>query len=356
MNLPGRGSRGLLAVLVMMTAGAACERTRHDFMPTAWGGVRHTPNLELKLKGVTLAVINARIWTGDAAKPWAEALAASGETIALVGTTEEIRPIRASRTIDAHGRLIVPGFIDSHIHFLDDGADLADAMQYAARQGVTSVHHMGTWEDLDVFERARNAKTLTTRIYAAVPLATWARLRDTIAEKRFPGPDGRGDDWLHIGALTGVVDGSLDDLYSWTSNADKAHLHVVVDAIGDHTNHEMSNIFERIARENGPRDRRFRIEHSDSSVAPPTPLDGIFDAVTRQTAPEQKISVEQALRAYTVDAAYAEFMEQRKGQIARGFLADFVMIDRDLFTIPAAEIREAHVVLTVAGGRVLVEQ
>ncbi|HKQ41085.1 MAG TPA: amidohydrolase family protein, partial [Pseudonocardia sp.] len=55
------------------------------------------------------------------------------------------------------------------------------AMRFVAEQGVTSVHNMGSWDDLDVFERAHRAGRLGTRIYAAVPLATWERLRDRVA-------------------------------------------------------------------------------------------------------------------------------------------------------------------------------
>ncbi|OLE14993.1 MAG: amidohydrolase, partial [Gemmatimonas sp. 13_1_20CM_3_60_15] len=160
------------------------------------------------------------------------------------------------------------------------------AMTYANERGVTSVDHMGTWADLGVFERAHRAGALRTRIYASVPLSTWAQLRDTVAAR------GRGDSWLRIGGLKGFVDGSLgshtaammqpftdassdtgllvntpEDLYSWTSNADKSGLHVIVHAIGDRAIDLQLNIFERVARENGARDRRFRIEHAQH-IAP----------------------------------------------------------------------------------------
>ena len=116
-------------------------------------------------------------------------------------------------------------------------------MTYVASNGVTSVHNMGTWSELAIFERARAAGRLKTRIYAAVPLSTWERLRDTVQAR------GTGDDWLRFGALKGFVDGSLgshtaamlepftdapndrglfvntpEDLYLWTSGADKAGL------------------------------------------------------------------------------------------------------------------------------------
>ncbi len=79
-------------------------------------------------KPVTLAVLNARVWTGDARQPWAEAIAVSGEEIAAVGLGSEIRKRLDSGThvIDAHGQMVVPGFIDAHIHSVDGGAAYAE--------------------------------------------------------------------------------------------------------------------------------------------------------------------------------------------------------------------------------------
>ncbi len=525
---------------------------------------------------VTLAVSNARIWTGDEARPWAEALVVSGERITAVGTNAQIEALAdGARAIDVGGRLMLPGFIDTHVHFLDAGFGLSSvklrdagtpeelsrriaefaagvppgswitggdwdhelwggelphrdwidavtpehpvwvsrldghmalangaalaaagvtaatpeveggvivrdtagrptgilkdeamalvqrvipdppdeledqallaAMRHVSRQGVTSVHSMGSWDDLAVFERAAAAGRLTTRIYAAVPLASWERLRDRVAVAS------KSDLRLRIGALKGFVDGSLgshtaafhepytdapedrglfldtpEELYEWILGADAAGLHVMVHAIGDRANAVLLDAFERVARENGMRDRRFRIEHaqhlapvdiprfgslgiipsmqpyhaiddgrwaervigperakgtyafrslldggarlvfgSDWSVAPPTPLEGIFAAMTRRTldrahpggwVPEQKISLEEALRAYTSHAAFASFEENVKGTLATGFVADFVVLDRDLFTIPPEEIREVEVRMTVVGGQVVFER
>jgi hypothetical protein len=266
-----------------------------------------------------------------------------------------------------------------------------------------------------------------------------------MARREFGGADGRGDEWLRIGALKGFVDGSLgshtaafhepftdapadrgllvntpEDLYAWISAADSAGLHVVVHACGDRANTVLLDIYERVAREHGPRDRRFRIEHaqhltradiprfarlgvivsmqpyhaiddgrwaerfigdrirttyafrslldakarlafgSDWFVAPPAPLEGIYAAVTRRTiddrnpggwVPEQKITVEEALRAYTVDVAYASFEERLKGMLAPGRLADLVVLDRNIFEIPPEEIRDVRVAMTMVGGR-----
>jgi len=339
--------------------------------------------------------------------------------------------------------LVDPAVPESTPAMLDRALDAA--MTYVAERGVTAVGHMGTWADLAVFERAHRAGALRTRIYAAVPLSTWARLRDTVVAR------GRGDSWLHIGGLKGFVDGSLgshtaammqpftdapadtgllvntpEDLYAWTSAADRAGLHVIVHAIGDRAINLQLNIFERVARENGPRDRRFRIEHaqhiapadiarfgqlgvipsmqpyhaiddgrwaekvigserakttyafrslrdagarlafgSDWFVAPATPLEGIYAAVTRRTLddkhpegwiPEQKITVEDALRAYTTGGAYASFEENEIGSLSAGKLADIVIIDQDLTKIPPATIRDAKIDYTIVGGRVVYDR
>jgi predicted amidohydrolase YtcJ len=260
----------------------------------------------------------------------------------------------------------------------------------------------------------------------------------------------RSDEWLRVGGLKGYVDGSLgshtaamhepfvdapqdhglfvntpDELYSWVSEADKADLHVMIHAIGDRAITTLLDLYERVGKENGARDRRFRIEHvqhlaakdiprfaqldviasmqpyhaiddgrwaeryigkriattyafrdlidqrarlafgSDWPVAPATPLEGIYAAVTRRTldeknpegwVPRQKITVDEALRAYTAGAAYAAYDEKLKGVLIPGFAADFAIIDRDLFTIEPSDIRAAKVDLTVVGGKVAYER
>jgi len=323
---------------------------------------------------------------------------------------------------------------------LDKALDAA--MNYVASKGVTSVHSMGTWSDVATYKRAQKSNRLKTRIYANVPLRTWQQLRDEVAK------NGHGDAWLHIGGLKGFVDGALgshtammmqplldkpnlkglyitplDSLYYFTSQADKAGLQVMVHAIGDEAIHQQLNIYERVEKENGTRDRRFRIEHaqhiapsdisrfaslnviasmqpyqiiddgrwaekllghkrsettyairslvdtkaiiaggSDWPVSPPTPLEGIYGAVTRRTLdekqpngwiPEQKISVEEALRCYTYNAAFAEFEETHKGTLQVGKLADIVILDADIFKIAPEKIRDMHVVKTIVGGKII---
>jgi len=527
---------------------------------------------------VSLAVVNARIWTGNPKRPWAEAIAARGDRIAAVGSSAEIRKLAGAnaRVIDAHGQMLVPGFNDAHVHIISAGRGLSSvklrdastpaefiarikayaktipkgawitdgdwdhtlwggelptrqwidsvtpdnpvwvarldghmslansaalaaahitkatpdvegglivrdasgeptgllkdnaqglvddsmpdppaevvdrsfeaAMHFLAERGVTSVQNMGgSWYDLAVFERAHKAGRMITRMYAVVPLASWERLRDTVAAR------GHGDEWVRIGGLKGFVDGSLgshtaamlrpfddaprdsgllvtspESLYARTSGADKAGLHVMVHAIGDRAIRIQLDNYERVEREDGKKDRRFRIEHlqhiapsdiprlarlgviasmqpyhaiddgrwadrvigterakttyafrslldagatlafgSDWFVAPATPLEGIYGAVTRRTlddrhpggwVPEQRITVEEALRAYTVGAAYAAFREKELGMLAPGMLADLVLIDRDLTRVAPETIRDARVMLTMVGGRVVYDR
>jgi predicted amidohydrolase YtcJ len=214
-----------------------------------------------------------------------------------------------------------------------------------------------------------------------------------------------------------------DALFRALAAADRARLQLSVHAIGDRAISDLLDAFERIRETNPPWDRRWRIEHaqhiapkdferlralsaiasmqpyhviddgrwaekkigperakttyafrtlldggvrvafgSDWDVAPLSPIQGIYAAVTRRTldgkrpegwVPEQKITVEEALAGYSSEAAYAAFEEHEKGRLAPGYLADVAVIDRNLFEIPAEEIAQARVVLTVVGGRVV---
>jgi predicted amidohydrolase YtcJ len=101
---------------------------------------------------------------------------------------------------------------------------------------------------------------------------------------------------------------------------------------------------------------------SDWTVAPIDPILGIHAAVTRRTldgkhpggwVPQEKITVEEALRAYTAGDAYAIFAEDRRGRLAPGYQADLVLLDRDLTRIPPETIDQAAVLATVVGGRVV---
>jgi predicted amidohydrolase YtcJ len=265
------------------------------------------------------------------------------------------------------------------------------------------------------------------------------------------GREGKGDEWLRLGGLKAFMDGSLgsttalffepfDDapgtsglmvednipegkLKQNIKEADKAGLQCSIHAIGDKANNLLLNYFEQVQKENGPRDRRFRIEHaqhllaadiprfgklgviasvqpyhaiddgrwaekrigprrikttypfrslldagatlvfgSDWFVAPVSPILGIYAAVTRQTTdgknpggwiPEEKISVEEAVRAYTSACAYAEFSERDKGTLEPGKLADVVVLSQDIFRAKPEEIRKTAVIQTIVGGKLV---
>lgn len=320
---------------------------------------------------------------------------------------------------------------------------LEAAMEYVAGYGVTSVHHVagGDMEGFrEAYEDARDGQRLKTRIYLMYPLAQWRTLRDIIAR------EGNGDKWLKFGGLKGFVDGSLgahtaaflepysdaprdrgfflnnpDSLRAWISGADQAGLQVAVHAIGDKAIRFLLDTYDSVARTQGNRDRRFRIEHaqhiapqdierfgalrvipsmqpyhaiddgrwaervigperikttyafrsllesgsrlafgSDWFVAPPTPMEGIYAAVTRRTlddrnpdgwVPDQKITVRQALTAYTVNAAYAAFDDGEKGSLEPGKLADFVIWDASPFEVAPEAIRDIRAMYTFVGGQ-----
>lgn len=219
----------------------------------------------------------------------------------------------------------------------------------------------------------------------------------------------------------GFLISDLDELREWIIGADAVDLQVMVHAIGDSAIRDLLDLFDDAVRANGERDRRFRMEHaqhihpddiarfaiqdviasmqpyhaiddgrwaekvigperakttyafrslidsgakvafgSDWSVAPASPLEGIYAAVTRQTldgantdgwVAAQKISVEDALHAYTTVAAFSSFEDDLKGMLMPGMLADFVVIDRDITEIAASEIREAQILRTFVGGQ-----
>jgi predicted amidohydrolase YtcJ len=97
---------------------------------------------------------------------------------------------------------------------------------------------------------------------------------------------------------------------------------------------------------------------TDSPVEPVAPFRGLYVAITRKSEdgkqeyyPAQKLTIEQAIAAYTSGAAFAEFAEKEKGILAPGMLADFVVLDRDLTAIPPAEILGTQVLRTVVGGK-----
>lgn len=101
---------------------------------------------------------------------------------------------------------------------------------------------------------------------------------------------------------------------------------------------------------------------TDYPVEPLTPFRGLYAAVTRKNEagtkeyfPEETLTIEEAIEAYTSGAAYAEFMEKTKGKLLPGEWADLVVLDRDVTTIPAEQILATKVLRTVVGGKTVFE-
>ncbi|MGH7174384.1 MAG: amidohydrolase [Gemmataceae bacterium] len=326
------------------------------------------------------------------------------------------------------------------------------ALAEARRVGVTSAQDMDGSDAatrrrlLRLYQQLARQGKLTTRIELRWPLADWRSLAAFGVQANF------GGEWVRIGGVKGFVDGSLGSstakmfapylhekgntgvyvtprnrLREYIEGADAAGLSVAVHAIGDRANSDLLDIFAEVAKKNGPRDRRFRIEHaqhlrqrdyarfkalnviaslqpyhaiddgrwaegrigaercassyacrslldagarlafgSDWSVAPLNPLLGIDAAVNRRTLDgkhakgwfaEQKISVAEAIEAYTLGSAYAAFQEKDRGSLEVGKFADVVVLSRDILAVSERDrIAATQVVVTVVGGKVVFER
>jgi len=319
------------------------------------------------------------------------------------------------------------------------------SIRHAAENGVTSVDEMADAASFEVFEELARLGRLTTRVHVYIPITEVGALARLKLKSPFGSP------YLQIAGLKGFMDGSLGSATAYffepytddpktfgllhgqmfpegvmerrILEADRAGLQLAIHAIGDRANSMLLDMYEKAVAANGPRDRRWRVEHaqhlrpadiirfgklglvaavqpyhviddgrwaekkigpervkttyafeslrragavlafsSDWTVAPLSPILGIYAAVTRRTldgknpggwVPEEKVPVEEAVRAYTVNGAWVQFAEAAKGSIERGKLADLVVLDRDIFTIPPEEIVRAKVRMTIFDGRII---
>jgi predicted amidohydrolase YtcJ len=101
---------------------------------------------------------------------------------------------------------------------------------------------------------------------------------------------------------------------------------------------------------------------TDYPVEPVSPFRGLYAAITRKSQdgkqeyfPEQRLTIDQAIHAYTVGSAYAQFEEKEKGKIVPGMLADFVVLDRDVTAVAPQKILGTRVLRTVVGGKTVYE-
>jgi predicted amidohydrolase YtcJ len=318
---------------------------------------------------------------------------------------------------------------------------LRDGIAFGLRYGVTQSHSMGLdWLTHDALVRLRAKGETGMRFYSYLPLQDWERLHSIVQR------EGRGDDWVRWGGLKVLADGSLgsrtalfhhpyddapntrgltvtsfDRLRELITEADRRGLQVATHAIGDEANDGVLDVLADVARTNGSRDRRFRIEHaqhlspaavprfakqnviasvqpyhaiddgrwaiqrvgaerlkgtyafkslmdtgahvcfgSDWPVAPFNPLTGIAAAVLRETIdgahpegwmPEQRVTVEQALVAYTAANAYAGFQDDRLGRLEVGYIADLVVLDADPLRVDPQKLAQIAVLRTIVDGK-----
>lgn len=315
-----------------------------------------------------------------------------------------------------------------------------------AKNGVTSAQDNSEWEDFRAYKRLKEEGKLTVRI------TEWLHFTEPLNDlenKRAEG--GTTDPWLKTGALKMVTDGALgsrtaamlepysddaktsgilimepDKLKSLAIERDKAGFQLNFHAIGDRANRVALDVFEAVAKTNGHRDRRDRIEHAqvvapedlprfaklnviasmqpshqttdmrwaESRVGPDrikgayawntlqksgarlafgtdypvevvSPLRGLYACVTRQLPdgtpaggwqPQEKISLQDCIRAYTSGSAYAEFEEGKKGELKTGEYADFLILSNDLTKVPPSAYTKTEVLRTVVGGRTVYEK
>jgi predicted amidohydrolase YtcJ len=321
--------------------------------------------------------------------------------------------------------------------------NIEGALHAAASLGVTSVQDMREdYGDLAVYAQLLREGKLTVRLYGAPPIAAVEDQAKLGIGRAFGSPS------LRIGALKMFADGSLGSHTAYffepfldtpasrgllaedmlpiertrrrLLRADAAGLQVCTHAIGDAAISTILDLYAEVEGQDGPRDRRWRIEHAqhmaardferfaqlhviasvqpyqaiddgrwmeprighdragrtyafktfldhgvrlafgtDWPVASFNPILTLYAATTRATLdgkhpqgwiPEQKISIQEAIYAYTLGSAYAEFQEHEKGSIEPGKLADFVLLSEDVLNIPAEKIRWVRVLKTWVGG------
>jgi predicted amidohydrolase YtcJ len=320
---------------------------------------------------------------------------------------------------------------------------IENALHWAARLGVTSVQDMSLdYGDLSVYSQLLREGKLSVRLYGAPLIAKVEDQAQLGIGHAFGGAS------LRIGALKMFADGSLGSRTAYFHEpysdepgnrgllfsdmlpleragqrllrADAANLQVCTHAIGDAAISAVLDLYENVEKTDGPRDRRWRIEHAQhmapgdfarfaqlqviASVQPYQAIDDgrwaeirigheraarmhayrtfldhgvrlafgtdwpvvtldplltLYAATTRATLdgkhpqgwfPEQKLSIQEAIAAYTLGSAYAEFQEHEKGSIEPGKLADFVLLSQDVLAIAPAAIRDTHVLKTWLGG------
>ena len=260
------------------------------------------------------------------------------------------------------------------------------ALEHAQSLGITSVQDLGaTSDDVAVYGELANRGELTVRIYAVPGEAGWYDQAKLGVHRAFGSP------WLRIGAVHAVFDATRNaaEMRTRLTAADQAGLQLSVEALDAGPASPVLDLFDGITGANGGRDRRFRlagsrITPSDAdrlaasnvvvvlqpgrgeiagTVAvgqaihvalgsgwPDAPLNPML---TLQNEARPPLSVAGALAAQTSGAAFAEFQENEKGTIARGKLADMVILSDDILTPPASRLTGVRALTTIVGGKIV---
>jgi predicted amidohydrolase YtcJ len=319
-------------------------------------------------------------------------------------------------------------------------------LENVAKNGVTSVQDFSDWADFQVYQQLKEEGKLTVRITEWLPFNLPL---NELQNMRAQG--GTRDPWLKTGALKAFTDGAMgsrtaamlepysddpstsgiltndpEQLTAMAIQRDKAGFQLAFHAIGDRANRIALDVFEAVAKANGRRDRRDRIEHAqvvapmdfarfaelhvtasmqpshqttdmrwaedrigrerilgayawatmlknkvplafgtDYNVEPISPFRGLYACVTRERPdggpkngwePQEKISLDDCIRAYTSGSAYAQFEEGKKGELKPGEYADFIILSNDLTKAPPAQFTKTRVLRTLVGGRTVYQE
>jgi len=259
------------------------------------------------------------------------------------------------------------------------------AFELAEAAGITSVQDTGaSYEDIAAFAELANRGELTVRVYAIPAEGGWYDQAKLGLHRAF------GSAWLRIGAVQAMVTGDPSDLQTRLMAADYALLQVSVGVAPEGDAARALTLLAAIERANGGRDRRFSIAIGPSAPAevvdriaalkavgvvraerdgaaaralidkgvrvafasgwPDSPMNPMRSLAAAMAA---KLTPAEALDASTSGPAFAEFQEAEKGTIARGKLADMVILSGDILSMPAGAVKDVRVLTTIVGGRVV---
>jgi predicted amidohydrolase YtcJ len=331
-----------------------------------------------------------------------------------------------------------------------------NALAEIRKYGVTNISDMSDDMQLDIYRELHRTGDLTVRVHFRPGLDRWKEMADKGIRV------GSGDEWIRLGALKGHIDGIMGTstarffqpysndpnnrgrwrplmvnekgefvegkFLGYMLDADRAGLQITVHAIGDEANNLLLNYLEELNKQNGKRDRRFRLVHAQvlapddfkrlgqlgvvaevqpfhlsddmrwmeerigadrtkgayafksiqasgavlcfgtdwpgtsASEYPINPMLGLYAAVTRQTVtgkpaegwfPNERITIAEAIKAYTYNTAYANFEETTKGSIEVGKLADLTVLSKNLLKIAPKEYLTTDVIFTIVAGKIV---